>query len=201
VKTREHALVRRYLTAIEQETAALPAARREELLADLTEHISVALAEADDETDETVQRVLDQLGRPSAIAESALAEEPAPTEDELHADSDLRTGLTLILLPLAGSIGVPFKTLGLVAAVVGIALLWTSKQWRLHDRIIGTFIPVSSLIVAIGLELLPGFFGISAGYPRLILIAVLAPAAPVLGSVHLFRAARRSNAARAALRG
>jgi uncharacterized membrane protein len=200
VKTSEHTLVRRYLAAVEQETATLPAERRAELLADLTEHISVALAEAGDETDETVQRVLDQLGRPTAIAETALAEEPAPTDDELHAGSDLRTGLILILLPLAGTIGVFMRTLGGVAAVVGIVLLWTSKQWNLRERIIGTFIPVSSLIVWLGLELLPGFFGVAPGYPRLILIAVLAPAAPALGSVYLFRAARRRNAARAALR-
>jgi uncharacterized membrane protein len=200
VKTREHALVRRYLAAVEEETAALPAERRKELLADLTEHISVALAEAGDETDESVQRVLDQLGTPSAIAESALAEEPAPSADELHADSDLRIGLILILLPLAGSVGVFFKTLGLVTGLLGITLLWTSKEWNLRDRIIGTFIPVSSTIVWIGLELLVVPLASGSGLPPVIVTGGLAFAVPVLGSVYLFRAARRHNASRATLR-
>ncbi len=50
-----------------------PPARREELLADLTEHITVSLAEAGDESDETVRRVPDGLGSPRAIVESAAA--------------------------------------------------------------------------------------------------------------------------------
>ena len=36
------------------------------------------------------------------------------------AGSDLRTGLTLILLPVAGSIGVFLTTLGFTAGVVGL---------------------------------------------------------------------------------
>ena len=196
----EHPLVRQHLATVAQETTALPAGRREELLADLKEHISIALAGADEQTDETVQQVLDELGTPRTIAESALAEEPVPTTDELLAGSDLRTGLTLILLPVAGSIGVFLTTLGFTAGVVGLALLWTSKQWNTRDRLLGTLIPVSSIAVWIGLELVFAAAGFEMSVPRMALTAALALAAPLLGSVYLFRAARRRNTRPATLR-
>ncbi|SCK40026.1 hypothetical protein H181DRAFT_03465 [Streptomyces sp. WMMB 714] len=198
MRIREHALIRSYLTAVEQEAAALPDGRREELLADLTEHISVSLAEAGDESDETVRQVLGELGTPRAIVESAVAEDPGPAVDRLHAGSDLRTGLVLILLPLSGSVGPLLHTVGLVAAVVGVSLLWSSKQWGLRDRVLGTLIPVSALVVGYALEMFFGYMSFDFGYPPFAVTAVLAAVVPVLGSVHLFRAARRRNAARTA---
>lgn len=64
-------LVRDYLSAVEREASALSADRRQELLADLTEHIEVTRAER---PDVAIGEVLAELGDPRAIAATALAE-------------------------------------------------------------------------------------------------------------------------------
>ncbi|MDI5973888.1 hypothetical protein POF50_031875 [Streptomyces sp. SL13] len=65
------ARVQDYLKAVERETSALPAPYRQELVADLAEHIEVALAERPDDVD----GILRELGDPRAIAATALAED------------------------------------------------------------------------------------------------------------------------------
>lgn len=63
--------VRDYLCAVEREGSALPADRRQELLADLAEHIEVARAER---PDAAIGKILAELGDPRTIAATALAE-------------------------------------------------------------------------------------------------------------------------------
>ncbi|MFC9265094.1 hypothetical protein ACFT25_35395 [Streptomyces hydrogenans] len=63
--------VRDYLSAVEREASALPADRRQELLADLAEHIEVTRAE---HPDAGPGEVLARLGDPRTIAGTALAE-------------------------------------------------------------------------------------------------------------------------------
>ncbi|MCZ0979884.1 hypothetical protein O1L60_15135 [Streptomyces diastatochromogenes] len=70
----EHPLVTDYLATIEREASFLPAGRREELLADLREHLAVAVG--DEEDPEAVRTALERLGSPSAIVAAARAEEP-----------------------------------------------------------------------------------------------------------------------------
>ncbi|MGJ5748651.1 HAAS signaling domain-containing protein [Streptomyces puniciscabiei] len=62
-----------------RETAGLSPERRNELLADLEEHIAVALAAKPATGDDQVRTVLARLGAPRTIAATALGEElPAP---------------------------------------------------------------------------------------------------------------------------
>ncbi|MEU7743336.1 hypothetical protein [Nonomuraea sp. NPDC049158] len=72
-------LVEDYLAEVAYATAGLSAARREDLLADLREHITVARAELDPPTEAGIRTILDRLGDPAAIAEEAHLGEPAPT--------------------------------------------------------------------------------------------------------------------------
>ncbi|MFI8209307.1 HAAS signaling domain-containing protein [Streptomyces werraensis] len=60
--------VQSFLTAVEREASALPAERRQELLADLAEHIEVALFERPGQE----QAILAELGDPRTIASTAL---------------------------------------------------------------------------------------------------------------------------------
>lgn len=66
----DETLVRDYLAAVERETSTLPPAARQELIADLGEHIEVALAERPGSTRE----ILDEVGDPRAIAATAFQE-------------------------------------------------------------------------------------------------------------------------------
>jgi ABC-type transporter Mla subunit MlaD len=64
-------LVEDYLAEVARATAGLPAARREDLIADLREHITVARADLDPPTQAGIRTILDRLGEPAAIAEEA----------------------------------------------------------------------------------------------------------------------------------
>ncbi|MEU7868175.1 hypothetical protein [Dactylosporangium sp. NPDC049140] len=72
-------LVNDYLRAVEQALAGVPANRRAELLADLSEHISAKRAEIapGEETEVEVRSILELLGDPDEVAaEARLDEDP-----------------------------------------------------------------------------------------------------------------------------
>ncbi|QLJ05933.1 hypothetical protein HZZ00_36290 [Streptomyces sp. NEAU-sy36] len=96
-----------FLRSVEREAAVLPADRRGELLADLAEHIHVALAERPGQE----QAVLAELGDPRAIVGTAL--ESVPAADRLPNPSGAVKALRVLL----------WVSLVIAAiAVVGIAL-------------------------------------------------------------------------------
>ncbi|MEU2616419.1 hypothetical protein ABZ570_33395 [Micromonospora sp. NPDC007271] len=70
------ALVDNYLGAVAQAGADLSPQRREDLLADLREHITTARAELDPETEADVRTILDRLGDPASIVAEARQDEP-----------------------------------------------------------------------------------------------------------------------------
>lgn len=74
-------LVNDYLRAVEQALDDVPAGRRDELLADLSDHIAAKLAETRRADGAEVRSVLDLLGDPHEMAaELRAAADPAPIE-------------------------------------------------------------------------------------------------------------------------
>ncbi len=74
-------LVAEYLAAVDRAAADIPPSRRQDLLADLREHIAAARAELDPETEAGIRTILDRLGDPAVIATAArldLTPPPAP---------------------------------------------------------------------------------------------------------------------------
>ncbi|GAA2329369.1 DUF1700 domain-containing protein [Dactylosporangium salmoneum] len=74
-------LVNDYLRAVEQALAGVPANRRAELLADLSEHIAAKRAELspEEETEVEVRSILELLGDPEEVAaEAMLDNDPSP---------------------------------------------------------------------------------------------------------------------------
>lgn len=69
-------LVEDYLGAVSYACADLPPDRRDDLLADLREHIAAARAVLYQPTEAAIRTILDRLGEPSVIAEEALLGEP-----------------------------------------------------------------------------------------------------------------------------
>ncbi|MEV0443174.1 hypothetical protein AB0I84_27700 [Streptomyces spectabilis] len=185
----DHALVRAYLTEVERATTALPAARREELLADLREHIEVSLAEADTRDDATVSGILDQLGSPAAIAASALAE--APATSEAPEPDRLRTRLTILVLAASGPLMLIAGPLAMVAAVAaGVYLLSGSTRWTARQKLKGAALTLS----------LPALLlvGLVAGADRLgptelLLLLLLNVVLPLLGARLLWRTRRHAG--------
>ncbi|QNE76957.1 hypothetical protein F0344_22150 [Streptomyces finlayi] len=157
--------VRDYLSAVEREASALPADRRQELLADLTEHIQVSRAER---PDAAIGEILAALGDPRTIAATALAEagtgavgaggSPAGGS----ADAPVRRGKVHPLVPLL-MLTLPYLVAALlpdVAAaqfcstlfrVIGAVLLCTSVHWTAVHKTTGVLLTAVLPTVAISI--------------------------------------------------
>ncbi|MCF3165596.1 MULTISPECIES: hypothetical protein [Streptomyces] len=146
--------VRDYLAAVEREASALPAGRRQELVADLAEHIEVTRAE---QPATPVGDILAGLGDPRTIAATALAEAgvqgaaPAPARrGKVHPLVPLLMltvpYLLVILLPDVYALRVGSG----IFRIVGGVLLCTSVHWRPRQKIIGvTAIGLLPVIAAV----------------------------------------------------
>ncbi|WP_030748546.1 HAAS signaling domain-containing protein [Streptomyces griseus] len=146
--------VRDYLSAVEREASALPADRRQELLADLAEHIEVSRAE---HPEAGPGEILARLGDPRTIAGTALAEAgtgtPGPTWDGPRAAAPVRRAkvhpsvpLLLITLPFLLATLVPdAPALQLCVGtirIVGAVFLCTSVFWTPVQKTVGVLLAI-----------------------------------------------------------
>ncbi|MFC4069815.1 HAAS signaling domain-containing protein [Actinoplanes subglobosus] len=76
--TQTDELVAAYLARVERAASRLPAGRREELIADLREHIEIARAESGAESEAEVRTILDRLGDPESIVAAADTQTDLP---------------------------------------------------------------------------------------------------------------------------
>ncbi|WP_369144636.1 hypothetical protein [Streptomyces sp. R44] len=181
----EHPLVTDYLATIEQEASFLPAGRREELLADLREHLAVAVG--DEEDPQAVRAALERLGSPSAIVAAARAEEPettavpAPAKDPQPRS---RTVTTAVLLGISGVATAVSPFVGVVVLVVGLVMLWTSTAWEQRTKVFATV-----LTVALPVLIILGMFLLAArvGPTELLVVLALGIALPATAAVRLLR--------------
>ncbi|MDR3081909.1 MAG: hypothetical protein LBV60_13465 [Streptomyces sp.] len=142
--------VRDYLSAVEREASTLPADRRQELLADLAEHIEVTRAE---HPDTTTGEILAELGDPRTIAATALAEAGsgatgAPARGSAGAPA--RRGKVHPLVPLLMlALSLPFMMIfpdlpgpliGVLFRITGAVLLCTSVHWTAVQKTTGVIL-------------------------------------------------------------
>ncbi|SCF94830.1 HAAS signaling domain-containing protein [Streptomyces sp. Ncost-T10-10d] len=143
-------LVRDYLSAVEREASALPADRRQELLADLAEHIEVTRAER---PDAAIGEVLAELGDPRTIAATALSEAgngAAGASTRGGVGAPARRGKVHPLVPLLMlTLSMPFMMVfpdlpgplfGVLFRVVGAVLLCTSVHWTAAQKTTGVLL-------------------------------------------------------------
>ncbi|MEV4427535.1 hypothetical protein AB0K23_19530 [Streptomyces sp. NPDC049602] len=145
--------VRDYLSAVEREASALPADRRQELLADLAEHVEVARIER---PDAAIGEILAELGDPRAIATTALTEAgggAAWTSAEAGtgaAGAPVRRGKVHPLVPLLMlTLSLPFimvfpdlpgPLFGVLFRIAGAVLLCTSVHWTAVQKTTGVLL-------------------------------------------------------------
>jgi uncharacterized membrane protein len=115
-------LVEDYLGAVSYACGDLPPERRDDLLADLREHITAARSVLYEPTEAGVRTVLDRLGEPSAIAEEARLAEglaantpKAPRARPVSEDVEPGPCFGLLARPLPPA---AFVTLCVVAMIV-----------------------------------------------------------------------------------
>ena len=186
MKTVEHPLTVAYLDAVAREAADLTPERRNELLADLTEHIAVAFAEQPPRDEAEVKAVLDRLGDPRTIVATAREGETiAPPVSKWNSLAPL------ILLPVAGLLGCVNLVLGGIAMIAGFVLLWAAPHWSRRDKIIGTAASLPVPIALVGMAFTSAATGpFDPGVLAFVELGVVVPAAV---SVYLFRAGRRMS--------
>ena len=181
-------LVRRYLAQLDAALQGLDASRRQEILADVHEHIDEGRDELDTDDAASVRTLLDRVGDPTAIAAEAGAPVPG-------------TGRWDAWAPWLIIFGFIASGLGWMA---GVLILWTSPTWSQRDKLIATFVPLAGLVAV--------FFGLvaalhaAAGCPGpatcttkgvtlplgvAILLIVVGLAAHLLPPIHLMRTRRQ----------
>lgn len=165
MKTAENEAVQQYLTAVGREASALPSDRRQELLADLAEHIDVTLAERQAYDEEAVRHVLRELGDPRTIAATALGESaaagqkvdpghqaapsaPAPAPARPSARAGIPAWIAVVLLAVATPVGLaaPALLAGL-ARIAGVVMLWVTPRWTTAQKVLATVVTVAVITV------------------------------------------------------
>lgn len=126
-----------YLRRLQRSMADLPAERRDEILAEIEEHIAEDLAERPGATEADVRNVLERVGDPADIA--AEARERFGIKPTRRSWTD---PAAIILLLIGG-----FTIIGWF---VGVVLLWISDAWTTRDKIIGTLVVPGGLAGALG---------------------------------------------------
>ncbi|MDI9886627.1 hypothetical protein QMZ92_20160 [Streptomyces sp. HNM0645] len=138
-ETSGSATVRRYLEAVEREASTLPADRRQELVADIAEHIEIALAERPGD----IQDILREVGDPRVIAAAALQESGTGTWEPPRRRSPAWVPLLLMLLKYAFWWNFWLLMLSTVLEVAGVVVLYRSRHWTARQKWLG----VTSIVV------------------------------------------------------
>ncbi|WP_326660275.1 HAAS signaling domain-containing protein [Streptomyces sp. NBC_00385] len=151
MKTRtDETLTREYLAAVERETSTLPAAARQELVADLAEHIAVARAERPG----SVHEILRDMGDPRAIAATAFQElgatpaAPPPGPGRRRSPAWLPLALLVAgdVLPYLG--GIALAWIGFAARVAAVVIVCRARCWTVSQKWTGLTAAVIVPVVA-----------------------------------------------------
>jgi hypothetical protein len=183
----EKALVRDYLGRLHAAGWGLAPARRDELVAEVAEHINEALraeGDAGAHGEAVVRNVLERLGPPEDIARAALEHGDEPVYAAIRAEdgTTLRDVWTLLLLTFGGF----FIGFGWL---VGVVLLWSTPRWSTRDRWLATLVwpfGVAGLWFAMGHRPLINEIGwvLNVGFAAAVLVEVVV-------TVHMLRSTRR----------
>ncbi|MFF7229225.1 HAAS signaling domain-containing protein [Streptomyces sioyaensis] len=186
----EHPLVKNYLATVAREAAALSPERRNELLADLEEHIAVALAEESASGDDEVRTVLAHLGDPRTIAATALGE--APPAPRVSRVPIVVIPILLWIIAPQTVFAPPIVVLVLAVALIGtLWWLWTAPQWRNRDKVIGTALALAPLLFWV-VQFVVAASGLHLGLGALFIpVGLAALALPTAACVYLIWAGWR----------
>lgn len=171
-------LVQRYLAQLDAALQGVDASRREEILAEVHEHIEQGRDGLDTDGAADVRTLLARVGDPAAIAAEAGAPSPGSRRWDAWAP------WLIIFGPAASGLG----------WIAGIAILWTSPTWSQRDKLIATVVPPAGLVALfIGLVAAMGGRRLALPLGAAILLALAGLAAHVLPPVHLMRTRRQQR--------
>ena len=183
-------LIADYLHRVRLALEHLTPSRRDEILEDLTQHITEARSHFSSDSEAELRMLLDRLGSPAEIAEAAGVR-PHTRKIEPWVPWMLLFGAFVFF----------------VGWLIGLIMLWSSRTWRLRDKLLGTLIWPGGLLLPFMLLGLPvssqSCEGTSSGgsihctphgvlpEPLGAVIGIVTFLAPILVAVHLDRVRRR----------
>jgi uncharacterized membrane protein len=151
MSTETDRLIEDYLRTLERELDGLPWARRREVLDEISEHISAARAELENESESAIRTMLDRLGDPADIAaEAGVRVADAEPTTPLRSSAGWQEIAALILLLLGGLV------IPVVGWVIGLILLWSSNVWTTREKLLGTLVVPGGLLVPVAIFLMAG---------------------------------------------
>ncbi|WP_326678907.1 HAAS signaling domain-containing protein [Streptomyces sp. NBC_01237] len=178
------ALVQQYLAAVERETSALPADRRQELVSDLAEHIEIALAERPGSS----RDILRELGDPRTIATTALQEAGAGADAGGSTGAPVKAGngktarrrspaWVAVALPVLTMVpGQFWGPLGFAFRIAGIIVLCRSPYWTRDQKWAGVAITAAlptAMAMAFNFGLAPSDPPAAVGWTVVAVMAVM----------------------------
>lgn len=156
-------LVGDYLRQLEAEARQLPAARRQDLVGEVREHIEIAIAASDHQDAAAVRTILDRLGSPDAIVSAEAAADGGSAARGWASATTATvspgwgaTEIAALLLLTIGAVMLP-----LVGPLLGLVFVWASKRWTRPIKLIITAIAVVLLLLPM-LLLMASLFGMRA---------------------------------------
>lgn len=162
--TNTHPLATAWLDRVAELSIGMPEDRRRELLADLREHLDVALTDRNDAA--AVDRVLARMGDPADVVAAARDDLPPPAPPPAPGDhgpgspgpahpADRLTRaevVSLTLLVLSGLLLILWP-LAVVAWVVAVTLLVTRTRWEGLENLVALLLPFGFAIPYLALNL------------------------------------------------
>jgi len=146
-------LIADYLGRLRAASWPLAAGRREELQAEVSDHIDAALGEAGSRDEATIRNVLERLGPPESIAAAEAGGHAETVEGRVgavlpgSAAVGSRWGaveILAILFMTAGAVLLPF-----VGPLVGLVFAWGSSRWTTRQKVIASVIVLVLLVAPI----------------------------------------------------
>lgn len=150
-----HREVGEYLRRLQRSMGDLPAERRDEILAEIEEHIAELLAESPAETDADVRNVLERVGHPEDIAAEARERFDIIPVTRFRRPKASWTDIAPIILLALGSLMIVllYHREGMIVAWgSATVLLWLSDVWSARDKILVTLVLPAAAFSAIAMQ-------------------------------------------------
>jgi len=150
-----HREVGEYLRRLQRSMGDLPAERRDEILAEIEEHIAEDLAENPAATDADVRNLLERVGDPEDIAAEARERLEISPVGRFRRPRASWTDIAAVTLLVLGSVMVPLFSRPegmLVAWVAAIVLLWMSEVWRTSHKMRVTLVVSAGAFSAVAIQ-------------------------------------------------
>jgi uncharacterized membrane protein len=152
--TRHHE-VGEYLRRLQRSMGDVPAERREEILAEIEEHIAELLAENPAETEADVRNVLERVGDPEDIAAEARERFEIIPVTRFRRPRASWTDIAAVTLLVLGSLMIVLlsRPEGMIVAWgAATVLLWLSDVWSARDKILVTLVLAAASFCSIAIQ-------------------------------------------------